>query len=75
MTDQTRQQIQTILDEIKQTTFNAGYEASPEQVFGIMMSKFFECEGVSILQATGFALEDSNFHLENEAVQNIIDDM
>lgn len=64
--------VQVALDEIKGTVFVKGYQATDEEAFGMLISKFSEWDGLFALKACGYALEDSNFHKENAKVQEII---
>lgn len=64
--------LQPILDQIKRETFVAGYEATNEEAAGIMLSKFFKWDGLSVLEACYSGLEDSNFHHENRTIEKMI---
>lgn len=54
--------INVVLTAIKEHSFVDGYDASDEEAFGLMMSKYFEYGGYEIAEASGNALEDANFH-------------
>ena len=64
--------IWTILEEIKQEAYTQPENATDAMAMGLLMSKYFEWDGLEILKATYEALEDSNFHTENETIQNLI---
>ena len=54
--------VKAILSEIKKVSFVDDYDASDEEAFGLMMSKYFGWDGYAIAEAAGNALEDANFH-------------
>lgn len=56
--------IQELLDTIKKNSFVAKYKATNEEAMGLLVSKFFEWDGVAILETSANALEDANFHTE-----------
>ena len=56
--------LQPVLEKIKRTSFVPTYQASDAEAFGLLLSKYFEWNGVSILEAASHALEDANFHTE-----------
>lgn len=64
--------VKAVLNRIKKESFVADYTATDEEAMGLLISKYFEWGGESILQASGFALEDANFHTENETVQELL---
>jgi hypothetical protein len=74
MNDQQRKTIEKLLYEIKQTSFVEGYKdrATDEEAMGLLLSKYFGWHGKQILQATYYALEDSNFHKENETIEKLL---
>jgi hypothetical protein len=65
--------VRPILDEIKSTYFVAGYDASDEEAMGILLARFFEWDGIAVLTAAGYGLEDSNFHTLNGKVDRLIE--
>jgi len=67
--------VQTILDKIKSESFVAGYKATDAEAMGLLLSKYFDWNGVDILQTTYWALEDANFHTDNETIQVLIDNL
>lgn len=64
--------VKEILKEVKEKTFTKGYEATDEEAMGILLSQYFKWNGLSVLEATYNALEDANFHKENETVLEMI---
>ena len=57
-----KNKVNAILAKIKKVSFVDGYDASDEEAFGMMMSKYFEYDGYEIAEAAGNAFEDANFH-------------
>jgi hypothetical protein len=68
-----RNHLALVIDQIKRSSFVQGYEATDEEAVGMMLSKYFGWDGLAILKASGYALEDSNFHTENAQVQEMIE--
>jgi hypothetical protein len=64
-----------ILREIRDTTFTEGYapHASQAECVGLLISKFFQWDGLQILRAAMFALEDANHHSESAKIAEMID--
>lgn len=56
--------LEPVLEKIKRESFVADYTATDAEAFGLLISKYFEWDGVEILEAASHALEDSNFHKE-----------
>lgn len=72
-TTQTKYQLlKRILQAEKVNHYSEPSEISDTQAMGILMAHFFEWDGLQILKATYEALEDSNFHTENETIQKMI---
>ena len=69
------EEIKKILNQIKQKSFVEEYKdkATDEEAMGLLISHYFEWDGLKILKATYNALEDANFHTENEIIQGMID--
>lgn len=63
----------TVVAKIKKDSFVPGYKASDEEAMGLLLSKYFEWDGLAILKAASDALEDANFHSENEVVLKLIE--
>lgn len=62
-----------ILKGVKENSFVAGYKPTDQEILGIAISKYFKWSGLPILETTYNALEDSNFHTENETIKLLID--
>jgi hypothetical protein len=60
------------INQVKQNSFVKDYKASDEEALGIAISKHFEWSGDKILKTLYYALEDANFHSDNEIVKKII---
>lgn len=71
-TNQIQSLLKAVLEQIKDETFVDPVNTSDSKAMGILLSKYFEYDGLEILKATYSALEDSNFHSENEVIQSII---
>lgn len=70
--EQVQAAIQPVLDQIKKESFVADYEATNEEAMGMLLSKYFEWAGDSILEAAGYGLEDANFHSEAKIVRDLL---
>lgn len=70
-----KEAIKTILDAIKQESFVEGYraKATDAEAMGLLISKYFEWNGLEILAASADALEDANFHTEAAAVREMLE--
>jgi hypothetical protein len=68
-----KQKVKDILNAIKKESFVAGYEATDFEAMGLLVSKYFEWDGLEILESTYCALEDANFHRENIKIQEMIE--
>jgi len=53
------------LERIKRENFNAPYQAGDAEAFGLIASRFFDYDGIAIMEAAEYALEDANFHTES----------
>jgi hypothetical protein len=71
--DMNKQAIKEILEKIKQESFVSGYKATDEEAMGLLVSKYFEWDGLNILKVTYNALEDANFHTDNKKIREMID--
>ena len=56
--------VEAELAKIKQHSFVEGYKATDEEAMGILLSRFFKWDGVSIMKAAAAGLEDANYHTE-----------
>lgn len=66
-----KQVVDRFIEKIKQESFVAGYTASDAEALGLLVSQYLRWDGAAILEATGVALEDANFHPEADAVRNL----
>lgn len=71
--DQVRAAIQPMLDKIKNESFVKTYKATDEEAMGLLLSKFAQWDGLFILRAAQYGLEDANFHGESETVCEMAD--
>lgn len=63
-----KEKLQAVVKEINKVSFVKGHVPSDEQALGIVLSKYFYYDGLSVLQAAFYALEDANFHTEAAVV-------
>ena len=75
--EQLRKKIKTIIEEKKKDIFEAKYQdkATDEETLGIIIAHYFDWNGISILKTTYAALEDANFHTENETIEKLIEEL
>jgi len=64
MDDLTKALIRELLGTIKKNSFVDGYKATDSEAMGLLVSHFFEWDGVAILETSAEALQDANFHTE-----------
>lgn len=69
----TRAAIVNQLRRIKRTHFSTGYQATDEQAFGLLLAQYATHDGLFILRAAQYALEDANFHTESGIVSDLAD--
>ena len=73
-----KDKIETIIDplieEIREVCFVEGANPSDAECFGLIMSKYMEWDCENIVGATLEALEDSNYHSLNTALENTYND-
>jgi len=74
-TKDVQNQMELLVKTIKNTSFVSDYSASDQEAIGMIISKYFEWDGLAILEAMGYALEDANFHTENSKVQEMINNL
>ena len=60
------------LDQIKAKSFVKTYKATDEEAIGLLLSRFFKWDGACIMKAASYALEDSNFHTESDAIDEMV---
>jgi hypothetical protein len=68
----TPENIRDRIERIKRASFNDDYQATDEEAMGILLSRFFDYDGIAILKAASFGLEDANFHTLNAEVGRLI---
>jgi hypothetical protein len=66
-----REALTAELERIKTTRFVDGYQATDAEALGIITAQFFDWDGVDIMEAAGYALEDANFHTEAGQVRDM----
>lgn len=60
--------------QIKKTFIpSAQANATEEEAAGIMLSQYFQWDGLSILEVAQAGLEDANFHKESAAIGEMIE--
>ena len=65
--------LQALIEETRKDSFVEGYHASDAECLGLILASHFTWNGLEILRTTFAALEDSNFHTENETIQAMIE--
>lgn len=70
--EQVQAAIRPVLEQIKKDSFVEDYEASDTEAMGMLLSKYFEWAGDSILEASYYGLEDANFRTEADIVKHLI---
>ena len=68
-----RQLLAAMVASIKETAFAKEYKATDAEAVGILISRFFQWDGLAILRAAQYALEDANFHSESAKVSTMAD--
>ena len=71
-TEDVQEAVKPLLEQVKRVSFVDGYKATDDEAMGIMMSKFFEWDGLQIMRAFYHALEDANYHTENLTIERMI---
>lgn len=66
------QTVDDLLAVIKQKSFVQDYNATDEEAMGILLAKFFDYDGVAILEVAVHALEEANFTTESEQLREMI---
>jgi hypothetical protein len=62
-----------LLQQIKESAYVEGYNATDEEAMGLVISKYFEWDGISILKASARAVEDANYHSEASAIYKMVE--
>ena len=77
MNDSMVLKIKWMLKEIKESSFKPEcvQYISDQQAMGILVSRFFEFEGTSVLESLAFGLTDCNFHQESSEVRGILSNL
>lgn len=72
--DEIQELLTPILERIRTSAFVEDYQskASNSELMGMLISKYFKWNGVEILEASAYALEDANFHKECEVVTDLL---
>ena len=67
--------LKQMIDRQKKDFFVPDYQnkATDEEALGLIVSHYFKWDGLAILKTLSNALEDANFHTENEIIQAMID--
>jgi hypothetical protein len=67
--------LKTLIQNQIRTSFTPEYQskATDEEALGLIVSHYFKWDGLRILKVCYAALEDANFHTENETIQALID--
>lgn len=62
--------IKTLIEDTVKAKFMEEYQAGIKdtEALGVMLSSYFEWDGIQILDCFQAALEDSNFHSLNEEI-------
>jgi hypothetical protein len=67
------EKIRAIIQENKSTAFMSGYAAQDQEALGLLIARYFDWDGVAILETLYNALEDANFHTENQVIEAMIE--
>lgn len=67
--------LKELIDNKKKTVFIKEYQekATDAETLGLLISQYFQWDGLEILKTLYNALEDANFHTENEIVVDMIE--
>jgi hypothetical protein len=71
--------LKTQLKELIRQTIKSAYiqeyqeKATDTDALGLILSAYFEYDGLAILKTAYSALEDANFHAENIEIKKLID--
>lgn len=66
--------LKNLIEKKKDEAFRSEYrsKATDEEALGLIISSYFQWNGLAILRTLYSALEDANFHRENKAIQALI---
>lgn len=70
--NEVQEAMRVLMLRIKGTSFIDGYNATKEEVMGMVLSKYFEWDGLAILKAAMYATEDANFHTESAIISEMV---
>jgi hypothetical protein len=62
-----------LVQEQKEKSFQDPSSATDPEALGILISNYYEWDGLRIMRAFQFALEDANFHTESAMVMEMAD--
>lgn len=70
-------ELKTMIEAQKKQSFVKEYQAkeTDEEALGTMISHYFEWDGLAVLKTLSAALEDANFHKENEVITAMIENL
>jgi hypothetical protein len=72
MSTHEQNKLQEIINDGRKRFFTTGYRASNAETAGILMSQYFDWDGIQILEMAHAALEDANFHTEAGMVEAML---
>ena len=60
-----------LIEQTKRECFDSKYwnQITDQEVLGVILARFFKWDGQACFETLTYALEDSNFHSENRALQ------
>ena len=67
------EELKAMLEAQKKQSFIEPDKATDQEAAGLLLARYFKWDGVKILEAAYSALEDANFHTENETIRQLID--
>lgn len=69
-----REILKPLIERGRKEIFSPLYQAeqSDEKILGIIIAKYFQWDGVAILETAKAGLEDANFHEDAEALESRI---
>ena len=70
-----RRLLAEMVASVKQASFVRGYKATDAEALGLLIARFFKWDGLAILRAAQYALEDANFHAESAKVAAMADEV
>jgi hypothetical protein len=68
-----RRLLAEMVASVKQTAFVKGHQATDPEALGLLIARFFQWDGLSVLRAAQYALEDANFNAESAQVSAMAD--